>query len=183
MGGVLGAFSLGTALAALGARHEPLSAVVTPRVLNDLGSLLLAFVMLWAYLEFSQYLVIWYGDIPQEVVWYLQRVAGNWRLVILALVVTQFALPVCLLIVREVKRSAPLLAVIAAAILVTRYLDFYWLVKPALDQGLHWLDPVLALGMGGAWFTLFMWRLRRAPPLPRIWAQPQEQPETNRAVA
>jgi hypothetical protein len=183
MGGVLGAFGLGTALAALGARREPLRTVVTPRVLNDLGSLMLALVMLWAYLEFSQYLVVWYGDLPAEVVWYLQRIAGNWRLLVLAIIVTQFALPLCLLIVREVKRSAPLLAGIALLILVTRYLDFYWLVKPALSQGFHWLDPALALGMGGLWFTLFIWRWRRAPPLPRPWPVREAPSEASRAVA
>src|SRR5262249_30152572 len=160
MGGVLGAFSLGTAAAALGARREPLASAVTPRVLNDLGSLLLAFDMLWAYLEFSQYIVIWYSNIPAEVVWYLQRVAGNWRLLVIGIVVTQFALPVCLLIVREVKRIAPVLAGIAGLILFTRYLDFYWLVKPALSQGFVWLDPLLAIGMGALWLVVFRWRLR-----------------------
>jgi hypothetical protein len=183
MGGVLGAFSLGTALAALGARREPLRTVVTPRVLNDLGSLLLAFVMLWAYLEFSQYLVIWYGNIPSEVVWYLQRLAGDWRLLVIVLIATQFALPFALLIVRQVKRAAPLLAAIAMLILVTRYLDFYWLVKPALGQFFHWLDPVLAIGMGGLWFSLFLWRLSRAPLLPRAWPVPEPLPESQHAVA
>ena len=183
MGGVLGAFGLGVGLAALGARREPLRTVVTPRVLNDLGSLLLAMVLLWAYLEFSQYLVVWYGDLPAEVVWYLQRVAGNWQLLVLAIIATQFVLPLMLLMVREVKRTAPLLAGIALLILVTRYLDFYWLVKPALSQGFNWLDVALALGMGGVWFAIFIWRARHAPPLPRTWTVLEAQPEARRVVA
>jgi hypothetical protein len=183
LGGVLGAFGLGTALAALGARREPLRGVVTPRVLNDLGSLLLAIVMLWAYLEFSQYLVVWYGDLPQEVAWYLLRVNGDWRWLAIAVVLTQFALPLALLIVREVKRSALPLAGIAGMILVTRYLDFYWLVKPALNQGFSWLDPLLALGVGVLWFAVFFWRLRRAPLLPRTWPVPETQVEAENAVA
>jgi len=181
MGGVLGALALASGLAALAGRRSAARPLISPRVLNDLGSLLLACVMLWAYLAFSQYLVIWAGNIPEEAVWYTRRWEGGWRVVTVALIVAQFALPFSLLIVREVKRSAPVLAAIATLVVVTRYLEMVWLVKPAAGQGVHWLDPALALGMGGLWVAIFAGQLRRAPLAPLAWAQPRAEPEGRHA--
>ena len=183
MGGVLGAFALSTALAALAARRATWRGWVPPRVLNDLGSLLLAFVLLWAYLAFSQYLIIWSGNLPEEVVWYTRRLTAGWRLVLLGLIVGQFALPFSLLVVRGVKRSAWALAAIAILIVAARYLDVYWLVKPALTASWHWLDPVLALGMGGLWVVAFVWRLGQVPLRPGVRPGAQPAPEAHRARA
>jgi hypothetical protein len=181
MGGVLGALALAAGLAAQASRLPALRPLVSARVLNDLGSLLLAAVMLWAYLAFSQYLVIWAGNIPEEAVWYTRRWEGGWRVVTVALLVAQFALPFSLLIVREVKRSAPVLAAIATLVLAARYLEVLWLVKPAVGQGLHWLDPALALGMGGLWVAVFAGQLGRAPLAPLAWVQPRAAPEGQHA--
>ena len=175
MGGVVGAFALGTLLTALDARRPSLRARVTPRVLNDLGSLLLACVLLWAYLAYSQYLVIWSGNLPEEVVWYVRRLAGEWRLFVLALIAAQFALPVLLLAVRDLKRSAPLLAATALLVVSSRYLDVYWLVKPALGAGLHWLDAALMLGLGGFWAANLAWSLARAPLAHSVSERAREQ--------
>ena len=169
MGGVLGAFALTTAVTALAARRRAFQHLITPRVLNDLGDLLLAFVLLWAYVSFSQMLIIWSGNLPEEVVWYTRRLEGGWQAVAVALAVTQFAIPFALLIIRWVKRSAWLLAGVAGLIFVTRYLDLYWMVKPAVAAGWHWLDPVAAVGVGALWFTIFSWSLSRQPRVGRRW--------------
>jgi hypothetical protein len=183
MGGVLGAFALATALTALAGRRPPAQSLVTPRVLNDMGSLLLGFVLLWAYLAYSQFLIIWYGNLPEEVVWYTRRLAGAWRLLLLGYIAAQFALPFGLLLARSVKRSGWLLAGIAALVAAARYLEVAWLIKPAWPQAWHWLDPLLALALGGVWAAVFAWRLRRSPALPREWPQTGAATEARHARA
>ena len=133
-------------------------------VLNDLGNLILAFVMLWAYMGFSQFLLIWSGNLPQEIPWYLHRATGGWQWLALSLVVIHFALPFVLLLSRGTKRRASVLASVAGVILAMRLVDLLWLVSPAFSRtvaGLHWLDLAAPLFIGGAWTALFATMLRR----------------------
>ncbi len=149
--------------------RKPLSDVVRPAQFQDLGSFLLTFVMLWAYLEFSQFLIIWRGNLSEEIPWYIRRMEGIWGSVGLFLIVLSFFFPLFLLLFRDVKRRAGSLLIVALLVLVMRLLDMYWMVLPAFGGGkvsLTWMDVALPLGMGGIWFAYFLWQLQRMPILP-----------------
>src|SRR6185437_12202705 len=132
--------------------REPMSRVLTPRHLHDLGKLMLALVMTWAYFSFSQFLIIWAGNLPEEIPWYLTRLNGGWQYVGLLLVVGHFALPFALLLSRDLKRNFKLLASIAVFILFMRLVDLYWLTAPDFRKdsfGLSWMDFAAPLGLIG----------------------------------
>ena len=150
------------------ARRPGYAAEVTPKRVQDLGNLTLMFVMLWAYLSFSQFLIIWSGNLPEEIEWYLPRVRTSWVYVAGALLLLHFAVPFLLLLMRTVKRSASLLAGLAAALLVMRLVDLLWTVVPAFEPRglrLHWIDLAAPVGLGGLWVALFLGRLGRRPLL------------------
>lgn len=165
----LAAFALTIALAALGAERAPFAGVVQTRHYRDLGNLLLAFVMLWAYFAYSQWIVIWSGNLPEESSWYLRRNQGGWQWVIIVLIVFHFALPFLLLLSRAVKRQTPILGAIAAVIIFMRLVDVFWYTAPAFRPGrfsMHWMDISAAIGIGGIWMAVFFWRLNQRPLLP-----------------
>ncbi len=110
---------------------KPMSEIATPERLNDLGNLQLAFVMLWAYMSFCQYLIIWSGNLTEEIPWYLKRTRGGWEWVALALIVCQFFLPFFLLLIRENKRHSRSLLGVCLLILLLHWVDLVWLVVPA----------------------------------------------------
>ena len=170
MGGcVLGALAFAIAMASAIADRPPLSEVITPSTLQDLGKLLFAFVMLWAYFSLSQFLIIWAADLPEEIPWYLRRLNGGWRLIILGVIGAQFLLPFILLLSRRLKRSAPALAVVATLVLLARFADLYWLVAPAFEAApphIHLLDVTTLLGVGGVWLATFVRHLEGRPLLP-----------------
>jgi hypothetical protein len=150
-------------------RRPPLDEIVTPSHLHDLGNLMLAFVMLWAYFSFSQYLIIWAGNIPEEIDWYFHRLQTGWRFVALVLVLFHFAVPFVLLLSRRVKRDASIIAIVAGAILVARLVDLLWLVAPEFHQhgfSVSWLDVVLPLTLVSLWLGCFLWQLRGRAILP-----------------
>jgi hypothetical protein len=149
--------------------RKPLSQVVRPAQFQDLGSFLLTFVMLWAYLEFSQFLIIWGGNLSDEIPWYLRRMEGVWGHVGLLLVIVSFFFPFFLLLFRHVKRRTRSLLIVALLVLLMRLVDMYWMVLPAFGGGnvrLTWMDVALPLGLGGIWFAYFLWQLQRMPILP-----------------
>lgn len=152
--------------AAFLARHEPFSRWLAPRHFHDLGNLLLAFVMLWAYVSFSQFLIIWSGNLPEEVPWYLTRIGPAWQGLALLLVACHFAAPLAILLVRSSKQNARRLAVLAGALLALRFLDFYWLIAPSFRAGAfapHWLDAVAPVTLGALWLGLFVRNLHGRP--------------------
>jgi hypothetical protein len=164
----------GAAVAAMAISVVFLASLAPPRatedrraadVFNDLGNLLLAFIMVWAYFSFSQFLIIWAGNLPEEATWYLHRSAHGWQAVILAVAILHFALPFLLLLSRDVKRSPRLILAVAGGIVVVRMLDLLWVVAPSFhDHGWRGvlLDVVAWLGVGGVWLGVFFLRLR--PP-------------------
>ena len=160
VGQLLAGFAFAVLVATLLAKDPP------QQLMRDLGNLLLAFTMLWAYLSFSQFLLIYTGNLPDETGYYRQRMEGGWEWVALALVVGQFALPFLLLLSKRVKVSRQLLASVAGLALFMRFVDLVWLTLPSLD-GNGWelvvLAPAVALGIGGVWLSLFLWRLQRRP--------------------
>jgi hypothetical protein len=136
---------------------------------HELGNLLLAFVVLWSYLSFSQYLIIWAENLPEEILWYVARTRNGWQWLAGALMLLHFAVPMALLLFRRTKRSMTALAAIAGGVLVMRLVDLFWLVAPALYSDalrVHWLDAVAVLALGGAWVAIFVSRLAPHPLVP-----------------
>ena len=149
--------------------RRPMSEVLTPRHLHDLGKFMLALVMVWAYFSFSQFLIIWAGNLPEEIPWYLERLNGGWQFVALLLVFGHFALPFALLLSRDLKRNFKLLAGIAVFILFMRFVDLYWLVAPDFAKGgfhVSWMDFVAPVGVGGIWLWYFLTQLEKRPLMP-----------------
>jgi hypothetical protein len=149
-------------------RYRPFKDSVSPVQLQDLGNLMMAFVLLWAYVSFSQFLIIWAGNLPEETPWYLHRIEHGWRGVAFGLVIFHFALPFALLLSRKTKRRAQALGAIAGLLFVVRILDLFWLVGPELhasDSRWSWLDAVCLLGIGGLWLWYFLFQLQRRPLL------------------
>jgi len=129
----------------------------------------MTFVMFWAYIALSQFLLIWSGNLPEETIWYVRRSQGGWNWAIIVVVAFQFVLPFLLLLAREVKRTIPALSALAVLILCVHLLDLFWLVVPPFRPGgisIGWLDLAAPIGLGGVWLAAFSWLLGRAPLLP-----------------
>ncbi len=148
---------------------RPFSEVADKGGFHDLGNLLLAFTMLWAYMSFSQYLIIWMGNLSEDIPWYLKRSAGGWRLVCGALMLYHFFVPFFCLLIRENKRESTRLWRVAALLLVIHLVNDAWLVIPAFPT--QWLQllalvPALA-GVGGIWLAVFTRNLTARTLVPR----------------
>jgi hypothetical protein len=157
-----------TALMVLSSRTV-LGDMLTAQNFHDLGNLMLAFVMLWAYVAFSQFLIVWSGNLPEEIPWYIARMGGGWGWIAGGLIVFHFALPFLLLLSRQNKRRLRTLATLAAAMLVLRLVDLFWIVAPAFHEKqfhVHWMDLAAPVGIGGIWIAAFVWQLKRRPLLP-----------------
>jgi len=149
--------------------EKPLAQVVSPDRWHDLGNLLLALVMFWAYLNFSQFLLIWSENLAEEIPWYLHRIGGGWEWVAVALILFQFALPFILLLSRNTKRGSRTLAAVAAAILFMHWLDILWMVVPSFYPArfhFHWLDIAAPVAIGGLWLAAFIGYLKARSLLP-----------------
>ena len=144
--------------------------ILKPRHFHDLGKLMLAFVMLWAYLSFSQFLIIWSGNLPEEIPWYVKRTTGSWGYIAIALVVGHFMLPFLLLLSQDLKKRGKLLSRVAVFIIGMRLVDLIWLVEPEFRPGtsfpIHWLDITVPIGLLGIWLFLFTRNLRSRALLP-----------------
>ncbi|MCC6671369.1 MAG: hypothetical protein IT458_09930 [Planctomycetes bacterium] len=136
---------------------------------HDLGKLLFAFTVFWAYITFSQYMLIWYANLPEETSWFAERKSGAWYLVGQILIVGHFLVPFAFLMSRHVKRTRPLLALGAVLMLVMHQIDLHWIVMPALhghSPHLHWLDATTFVGLLALVFGLFLNNVRSTPLLP-----------------
>jgi len=132
--------------------------------MRDFGNLLLTFVMAWAYLSFSQFLLIWSENIPEETSWYLLRTRGGWQWVAMALAALEFAVPFVLLLSRDVKENAGRLLAVAALVLVMRFADLVWWIEAAYPAGigLYWLmDLAMLFAMGAIWVWWFLGDMRK----------------------
>ena len=155
-------------LVVLLSHRRPMSDVVTQRHLHDLGKFMLTLVMVWAYFSFSQFLIIWSGNLPDEIPWYLTRMNNGWQFVALILVFGHFALPFALLLSRDLKRNFKLLASIAVFVLGMRAVDVFWVVAPYFSKHLtvSWMDFTVPLGLIGLWLTYFLTQLEKRPLMP-----------------
>lgn len=169
VGQVLSALAFAIVVTALLADTEPMAAVITPQRFHDLGNLMLAFVMLWAYMSFSQFLIIWSGNLAEEAPWYLSRTRGGWDVLAIFLILFHFALPFLLLLSRGAKRQVQFLARVATAIFCIHVVDQFWVILPALHPTglyIHWMDVVAPIGVGGLWLTVFIRQFRQRSFIP-----------------
>jgi len=150
-------------------KREPMIRVAQPAHFHDWGNLLLTLVMLWSYFAFSQYLIIWSGNLPEETTWYVARKHGGWGVIAIAIVILQFAFPFLVLLSRAAKKSSDRLASLAVLILLMRFVDAVWLIEPAFNQEhfhVSWMDEVAPIAIGGLWLAAFSWQLQKRALVP-----------------
>ncbi len=170
IGQVLGALALIILLFASAAESSQLSQVTGEDTFHKIGNLLFAFTMLWAYLAFGQLLIVWSGNLPPEISWYLHRIADGWRWVAIFIALFQFFVPFFLLLMRPIKKKRHLLAMIAGCVLVSHIVTIWWTIAPSIyTSGFYvsWLTFAAFIGIGGLWSAAFLWNLgkRRLIPL------------------
>jgi hypothetical protein len=171
----LSALAFTIAVMAALAKIEPMNQIVAPLHFHDLGKLLLALVMLWAYFAFSQFLIIWSGNLPEEIRYYIPRMAGILGVTIVVVALLHFAAPFLFLLSRSNKRNPQRLVIIALVVLVMRVIDLFWVLKPAFFHGasagehvtfISWMDIVAPIGIGGIWLWYFLWQLGKRALIP-----------------
>jgi hypothetical protein len=167
-GQLISSMSFMIAVVVLLSRAEPFASILQPRHLHDLGKLLLAFVMLWAYFDFSQLLIIWSGNLPEEISFYRTRLYGEWGVVAVIVVVFHFFVPFFLLLSQDLKRRAQVLSRIAGWLILMRLVDLFWMTRPEFTPSAvpTWLDLVLPIALGGLWLGFFAFNLKQCPLLP-----------------
>ncbi len=162
-------------------KYKPMSLLLRPDFVHDHGKFMLTFVMVWAYFSFSQWLIIWAGNLPEEITWYMRRLHGGWGGVALFLVVFQFFVPFFLLLSRQLKRDVTRLVWLAVWLICVRYVDLFWMVEPNFSTSFHvtWADVVIPFGMGGLWLAYFCRNLNSMPLLPAydVYAKQVLEPE------
>lgn len=170
-------FVAGQAIAAMGlmiavivllAGSEPFQGIIKKRHLHDLAKLLFAFNMLWAYFAFSQLLIIWSGNLPEEITFYRSRLNGQWGVVAVIVLLFSFAIPFLLLLSRDVKRTASVVSKIAVWMIFMRLVDLYWMTRPEFTSRAlpTWLDIVVPVALIGLWLGFFAMNLKQRPLLP-----------------
>ena len=167
-GQVLSALGFVVAIETILFRYKPVSELLKPEHVHDHGKLILTFVMLWAYFSFSQWLIIWAGNLPEETSWFVRRLNGWWGLVGLFLAGFHFAVPFVLLLSRQFKRNVRTLVWLAVWLMFMRLVDLFWMIEPTFHPQLHvtvW-DIVVPIGIGGLWLAYFFRNLKGRPLLP-----------------
>jgi hypothetical protein len=167
-GQLISSMSLMIAVVVLLARTGPLSGVLQPRHIHDLGKLLLAFLMLWAYFDFSQLLIIWSGNQPEEISFYRTRLYSEWGVVAVVVVIFHFFVPFFLLLSRDLKRNTKLLPKVALWLIFMRLVDLFWMTRPEFTPNAwpNLWDLAALLALGGLWCFVFAGQLKQLPLLP-----------------
>jgi hypothetical protein len=167
-GQMISAMSLMIIMVVMFSHSEPFSHILHSRHLHDLGKLLFAFNMLWAYFSFSQLLIIWSGNQPEEITFYKSRLYGGWGVVAVMVLTLHFFIPFFALLSRDVKRNQTVLPRIAMWLIAMRCLDLFWLTRPEFTSSalptLWDLGAIFALG--GIWLWFFAVQLKQRPLLP-----------------
>jgi len=169
-GEALAAFCFVVLIEAILSKDKPMSEYLKSKEIHDHGKFMLAFVMVWAYFSFSQWLIMWAGNLPDEITWFLRRINHGWGYVAMALVLFQFAVPFGFLLSARLKKQTTTLVWMAAWLLIMRVVDVFWNVEPA--QSLHhdsfhisWTLFAVLFGIGGLWMAYFFHNLRSRPLL------------------
>jgi len=166
-GEALSAFCFVVVIESILGKRKPMSEYLTPTEVHDHGKLMLAFVMVWAYFNFSQWLIIWSGNLPEEIPWYVRRMNGGWGGVGVFLVIFHFAVPFALLLSRSLKKDIGQLVWLAAWLMLMRIVDIFWHIEPATHPAFHlsWVHFAVIIGVGGLWMAYFFRNLRSRPLL------------------
>jgi hypothetical protein len=168
-GQLISSLSLMIAVIVMLASAEPFASIMKPRYLHDLAKLLFAFNMLWAYFGFSQLLIIWAGNQPEEITFYRSRLYGSWGIVAIVVLIFHFFVPFFVLLPQDVKRSTRWMPRIALWMIFMRLVDLFWLTRPEFSLGgvqFNWLDLVVPIALIGLWLGFFAWNLKREPLFP-----------------
>jgi hypothetical protein len=152
-------------------RSSVMAELVPTRPIHDLGKLIFAFTVLWTYMSFSQFVIIWSGDVAEFTPWYYDRINGGWLYPILFLMGFQFFFPFFILLFRTNKRNLSRLAWMAGWILVMRFIDMSWIMLPYFHETvgeavMTWSNIVAPIGLAGIFLALFAWNVQKAPLLP-----------------
>ena len=170
IGQMLSAMCFATVVAVILARYEPMKSILNVDHLHDYGKWMLTFVMVWAYFSFSQWVIMWAGNLPEEIVWYRDRLHGGWQYFGLFLALFHFMVPFVILLSAQLKKEKGRLVKVACWLLFMRYIDVYWQVMPNFNNQtgfyFHWLNLVVPVAMGGFWLALFFRNLQGRGLLP-----------------
>jgi hypothetical protein len=163
------------------AGRTPFVERIKPKYFNDLATLLITSVILWAYMSFSQLLVTWMGNLQGEITWYVPRSHGPWRVMAALLIFLGFLAPFVLLLQRGVKKHGHVLACVCVGLLIMQLLDLYWWIAPAGNDPypeMHWFNVLMSvialIGIGGAWIAAFLWMVDGPPLMPAGDTVPRE---------
>jgi hypothetical protein len=176
IGEVLSAMCFAVVVERILVNYKPMSDWLKPDFVQDHGKWMLTFVMVWAYFSFSQWLIIWAGNLPDEITWYMKRLNGGWGTIGLILVVFHFVVPFVMLLSRSFKRDIRKLVWLAVWLMIMRYVDLFWIIEPNYSSKLSvtWADIVLPVDMGGLWLWFFFRNLASIPLLPVYDADAKE---------
>src|SRR6204780_1265048 len=168
IGEVLSAMAFAVVIERVLFDYKPMSEMLIPDFVHDHGKWMLAFTMVWAYFNFSQWLIIWAGNLPSEITFYLTRINNGWQAVAVFLVIFGFAVPFAMLLSRPFKRNIRKLVWLAVWVLIIRYVDLFWIIEPNFSKALTvtLADVVVPIAIGGIWLWLFFRNLAALPLLP-----------------
>ncbi len=168
IGEVLSAMAFAVVVERILFEYKPMSEMLTPDFVHDHGKWMLAFTMVWAYFNFSQWLIIWAGNLPAEITFYMRRLGGGWSTIGLILIFLGFVIPFAMLLSRPFKRNIRKLVWLAVWMLVIRYLDLFWIIEPNFSKTLTVTvaDVVVPIAIGGIWLWYFFRNLASLPLLP-----------------
>ncbi len=180
IGDVVQTFALTLITMILVSKEDRFGGRLNAKVLHDLGNMMFAFVIFWTYLSASQLIIVWPANLPQELVWYLDRVSGGWKWLCLTTALSMFLIPFLALLSQARKRDPQRLIKIAVWLLVARAIDVFWIVIPTFRNAstsfllphtsrgfaIYWTDFAAFFGLGGIWLYVFLGQLRRRPLLP-----------------
>lgn len=179
IGDIVQSFALTLVVMILASRGDRFGGRINAKILHDLGNMMFAFVIFWTYLSASQLIIVWPANLPQELVWYLDRVDGSWKWFALVIALSMFAIPFLALLSQARKRDPQRLIKVAIWLLVARAIDVFWIVAPSFRNAsnssllhtshgfaIYWTDFAAFFGVGGIWMYVFLGQLRRRPLLP-----------------
>jgi hypothetical protein len=168
IGEILSAMCFAVVVERILVNYEPMSELLKPEFVHDHGKWILTFIMVWAYFSFSQWLIIWAGNLPSEITFYLKRLSGGWGWIGLILVLFHFAVPFAILLSRPFKRNIRKLVWVAVWLMLMRYLDLFWIVEANFSKTfvITLADIVVPIAIGGIWLWYFFRNLASLPLLP-----------------